>query len=430
MAKKYIFTGNYDWRTGGSDGGFQWVDESKVDRGQLTPEAQVQIKISENAGRGGVEDPIVQMGLLSTTPAAVVDEDVRDEDVRDEDIGDEPWMPQTLAGDTAARPSPGDYVPSVRGANAAQIRAGNVFPGTNIPLSAIPAGQRQQYIDRLNADLAEDPTGRRANDVIFDIAFAASTQAQRDAGGQGSPHIGAVQSGMWKLDEGPLWPEMNINSTNDRYFIRDPNTGVRTGDIVRYDEDSGVVRGQQEEGTGRFIGSDYLRHFGTNEAAGILEGMPTLFPPEGTRPYGVMDDTGGLLGASGGTFGTGTASPYYAQDYSIPHMETGGLWEGLGAEYQPGTVEGLGLLAGEPSAPYEPLARSILDAQPAYTPTGGIFKEMHGNLGGDFIGFPNPKGSTDTKTNTNNTTNTTFYWDYTPGAGDYGGDWTWTVKNA
>ena len=295
MAKKYIFTGNYNTATGGSPGGFQWVDESKVDRGQLTPEAQVEIKISENAGRGGVEDPIVQMGLLGTTPD--VDTGTPDTGTPDTGTGDdEPWMPITLAGDTAARPSPGDYVPSVRGANAAQIRKGNVFPGTNIPLTAIPAGQRQQYIDRLNADIAEDPTGRRANDVIFDIAFAASTQAQRDAGGQGSPHIGAVQSGMWKLNQGPLWPEMNINSTNDRYFIRDPNTGVRTGDIVRYDDRYGVVRGQQEEGTGQFVPSNYLGTYGGNEAAGILEGMPTRFPPTGGLDYGITDlDEGCLL---------------------------------------------------------------------------------------------------------------------------------------
>ena len=334
-----------------------------------------------------------EQGLIGTAPAAVTKTtDTKTTDTKTTDTGTDdgkPWMPQTLAGDTAARPSPGDYVPSVRGANAAQIRAGNVFPGTNIPLTAIPAGQRQQYIDRLNADIAEDPTGRRANDVIFDIAFAASTQAQRDAGGQGSPHIGAVQSGMWKLNQGPLWPEMNINSANDRYFLRDPNTGVRTGDIIRYDEDYGVVRGRQEEGTGRFIGSDYLRHFGTNEAAGILEGMPTLFPPEGTRPYGVMDDTGGLLGASGDTFGTGTASPYYAQDYSIPHMQTGGLWEGLGAEYQPGTVEGLGLLAGDVYAPYTQLGQGMLGAQPSFmAPTNGL-------LGNPFrIGLAGTTGET------------------------------------
>jgi len=335
----------------------------------ISPEGVHHTALGPGATVENVREARVSAGLLDagteTTDTGTTDTGTTDTDT--------PWMPITLAGDTAARPSPGDYVPSVRGANAAQIRKGNVFPGTNIPLTAIPAGQRQQYIDRLNADIAEDPTGRRANDVIFDIAFAASTQAQRDAGGQGSPHIGAVQSGMWRLDEGPLWPEMNINSANDRYFLRDPNTGVRTGDIIRYDEDYGVVRGQQEEGTGRFIGSDYLRHFGTNEAAGILEGMPTLFPPEGTRPYGVMDDTGGLLGTSGGTFGTGAAFPYYAQDYSIPHMQTGGLWEGLGAEYQPGTVEGLGLLAGDVYAPYTQLGQGMLGAQPSFmAPTNGL----------------------------------------------------------
>ena len=389
MAKKYIFTGNYNTATGGSPGGFQWVDESKVDRGQLTPEAQVEIKISENAGRGGVEDPIVQMGLLGTTPD--VDTGTPDTGTPDTGTGDdEPWMPKTLTGDTAARPSPGDYVPSVRGANAAQIRKGNVFPGTNIPLTAIPAGQRQQYIDRLNADIAEDPTGRRANDVIFDIAFAASTQAQRDAGGQGSPHIGAVQSGMWKLNQGPLWPEMNINSTNDRYFIRDPNTGIRTGDIVRYDDRYGVVRGKQEEGTGQFVPSNYLGTYGGNEAAGILEGLPTRFPPTGGLDYGITDlDEGGLLGASGGTFGAGTASPYYADAYSVPSMQTGGLWEGLGAEYQPGTIQGLSLLAGDPYTGYQQMAQGMLGAQPSYmAPTNGI-------LGGPFrFGLSGTTGET------------------------------------
>ena len=35
--------------------------------------------------------------------------------------------------------------------------------------------------------------------------------------------------------------------------------------------------------------------------------------------------------------------PYAADSYTVPHMQTGAEWEGLGAEYQPGTVEGLGL---------------------------------------------------------------------------------------
>ena len=70
MAKKYVWTGNKNPATGGSKGGFQWVDESQVNKGQLTPEAQVQIKISENAGQRGVDNPLVQMGLLSRAASA------------------------------------------------------------------------------------------------------------------------------------------------------------------------------------------------------------------------------------------------------------------------------------------------------------------------------------------------------------------------
>ena len=77
--------------------------------------------------------------------------------------------------------------------------------------------------------------------------------------------------------------------------------------------------------------------------------------------------------------------PYAADSYTVPHMQTGAEWEGLGAEYQPGTVEGLGLLAGEPSAPYEPLARSLLDASPSFMGTPSGFEPMNfeGGLAGE-----------------------------------------------
>ena len=94
------------------------------------------------------------------------------------------------------------------------------------------------------------------------------------------------------------------------------------------------------------------------------------------------------------TPGSAFVHPYAADPYTVPHMETGGLWEGLGAEYQPGTVEGLGLLAGDAYAPYEPLAKSLLDAQPAYTPTGGVFNKVGGEYGGQFLGYDTPDGST------------------------------------
>jgi len=92
--------------------------------------------------------------------------------------------------------------------------------------------------------------------------------------------------------------------------------------------------------------------------------------------------------------------PYAADAYSVPNMQTGGAWEGLGAEYQPGTKEGLGLLAGDTYTGYQPLASGLLEAAPAYNQTGGIFESVSNKpgvtagLGGQFIGYPNPDGST------------------------------------
>ena len=77
--------------------------------------------------------------------------------------------------------------------------------------------------------------------------------------------------------------------------------------------------------------------------------------------------------------------PYAADPYKVPHMETGGLWEGLGAEYQPGTVEGLGLLAGKAYAPYEPLRQGLLNARPSFmgTPSGFEPINFEGGLSGE-----------------------------------------------
>jgi len=87
--------------------------------------------------------------------------------------------------------------------------------------------------------------------------------------------------------------------------------------------------------------------------------------------------------------GTTTSSafqhPYAADPYTVPHMQTGAGWEGLGAEYQPGTVEGLGLIAGDAYAPYEPLARGLLDASPSFmgTPSGFEPINFEGGLSGE-----------------------------------------------
>ena len=112
---------------------------------------------------------------------------------------------------------------------------------------------------------------------------------------------------------------------------------------------------------------------------------------------------GGAGGGGGGSLGRGVAGsafqhPYAADPYKVPHMETGGLWEGLGAEYQPGTVEGLGLLAGRAYAPYEPLRQGLLNARPDFmgTPSGFTPMNFEGGL----------EGSTDTTNTTTTTTST------------------------
>ena len=126
---------------------------------------------------------------------------------------------------------------------------------------------------------------------------------------------------------------------------------------------------------------------------------PEDFVPEGWTgplPAPGMGITGIPTGikAPGG----GGQHPIYAADpYTVPHMQTGGAWEGLGAEYQPGTVEGLSLLAGDPYTGYQPMDRGLLGAQPAFMGTPSGFTPM------DFKGGLDLGG--DTTTNTNNNTN-------------------------
>ena len=113
---------------------------------------------------------------------------------------------------------------------------------------------------------------------------------------------------------------------------------------------------------------------------------------------------------------------YTADPYTVPHMQTGGAWEGLGAEYQPGTVEGLNLLAGDPYTGYQSMDQSLLGQAPSYAATPGSWGTNPFQLGLD--------GGTDTDT-TDNTTNTgtDFMWHYTPGYGQHNTDWTWGSKS-
>jgi hypothetical protein len=94
--------------------------------------------------------------------------------------------------------------------------------------------------------------------------------------------------------------------------------------------------------------------------AGLTQNLtPTRggFNPSGFNPLTITPAPGSLNAI------------YSADPYTVPHMQTGGAWEGLGAEYQPGTVEGLGLLAGDPYTGYQSIDQSLLGAQPSYTRT-------------------------------------------------------------
>ena len=103
--------------------------------------------------------------------------------------------------------------------------------------------------------------------------------------------------------------------------------------------------------------------------------------------------------------GGGGQHPYYAEDYTVPHMQTGPEWEGLGAEYQPGTVEGLSLLAGDPYTGYQPMDRGLLGAKPAFMGTPSGFTPM------------NFKGGLDLGDDTTNNTTWSPNWQFR-GSGD------------
>jgi len=203
--------------------------------------------------------------------------------------------------DTAERRSPDTYRPDVK------VGGKNTFYGTNIPT----AGYTSNEIADFNARLKEDVdagNSRGANDVIFSIAHARG-------GGEGNKRVGAVQSGMWKLDKGNLWAEDNINSTNDRYVIRDEK-GKPTGKEVRFSDQTGVVKGPPNEW--KPIGS-----WGENARAGIVEGQPTAAPPPASNtfvPIVDLDTPGGrvIAGPGAGTrpgAGGGVQGPYSPGGY-------------------------------------------------------------------------------------------------------------------
>ena len=200
--------------------------------------------------------------------------------------------------ESAYAQKPGQQASSQKGASSAQKDSGDVFYGTNIPTAGYSSDQIDDFNSRLRADIG-DGNARGANDVIFSIAYARG-------GGDGNARVGAVQAGVWKLDNGPRWAETSINSSNDEYRMRDEQ-GNLTGEVVRYSDSKGVMKGTPtttsrgrggteatgnllKDSEGNVIGGDALEggllaidSWGQNAKAGIQGGQPTFQPSTGTQ---------------------------------------------------------------------------------------------------------------------------------------------------
>ena len=95
--------------------------------------------------------------------------------------------------------------------------------GTNIPVSAI-AGNIKGGADYWAQRLKGPDTN--INDVLFSMAYSTPFEGSTKTGsdyqgqGQGNPNVGALQSGNWKFNTGPLWAEEAVKSPSgmsDKY---------------------------------------------------------------------------------------------------------------------------------------------------------------------------------------------------------------------
>ena len=114
--------------------------------------------------------------------------------------------------------------------------------GTNIPTSAIAGnlkGGASYWAERLKG------ADTNINDVLFSMAYSTPFEGSTKTGadyqgqGQGNPNVGALQSGNWKFNTGPLWAEeavKNPSGMSDKYntvkgVVQGADYGVdQTGD--------------------------------------------------------------------------------------------------------------------------------------------------------------------------------------------------------
>ena len=252
--------------------------------------------------------------------------------------------------------------------------------------------------------------------------------------GVGTPYTG----GGIELDEGGQIQEGILDQFRDERFMGDMTSAQMANiqDMLAYGDEESVRDRRatwREEiwddtwnpDTGRWEKGD--RTAALERQQEYLKNPPTYEQLlSGKYPLNL----GNQLNRNQGT--SAFQHPYAADPYTVPHMQTGAGWEGLGAEYQPGTVEGLGLLAGDAYAPYEPLGKSLLDARPSFmgTPKGFTPMNFKGGL----------EGSTDSDTNNNTkdglwspsyqmrNLSRTGGFDWSWGYYDQGGDWVNTTK--
>ena len=294
------------------------------------------------------------------------------------------------------------YADAMRAITGRQMGQGTAYtgPGATIKLDA----QGRPALDYGTVGGVEYPEGR----VQYNIDPAAyikrfrpkfqPTQEQIDRAGGPGGWVGGLLQGS---ESGYLTP---WQQTNFQWMLEDADRGILgdAGGFAKLPKDWRTDWRKEEwgdtfnEATGRWERAtdptvrqaaveDQLRRYNEglfNPYTGQDVGGTGPPPWEGvTWPW---DDGGDGGDGGGGVGGVGGGGHYYARPYSIPRMQTGAGWEGLGAEYQPGTVEGLGLLAGKAHAPYEPLRTGLLNAKSSFMGTPEGFKPMDFSGGHTF----------------------------------------------
>ena len=306
------------------------------------------------------------------------------------------------------------YGDAMRAITGRQMGEGTPYTGPGATISLDEEGR-----PRLTT---EDIGGTPKGSVIYDVDPEAyirrfrpkfqPTQEQIERRGGPGGWVGGLLQGA---DAGYLTP---WQQTNFQWMLEDADRGILgdAGEFAKLPSDwrsdwrTETWGDQWNEATGRWeraedptlreaAVADQIRRYNeglfnpyTGQPVGGTGTEP--WPDQGvTFPWN-QPDSSNLNNTLNRTPGSAFVHPYAADPYTVPHMQTGAGWEGLGAEYQPGTVEGLGLIAGDAYAPYEPLARGLLDARPDFMGTPSQFTpiDFKGGLGGD---------TTNTDTNTN-----------------------------